>query len=343
MKNKILITLTLISTVAAMTACGTTTIEKNEGKNNIPIEQTVNGNDIISEATQTKTIENNETETIEDTTEINEEETTKEEIEETTPGTEEPVETEKPVEDSPKVEETTETLEPEKDVASEITFDVEDVNKTMYSTTSLNVRELPDAKSNKLGVYSLNNEVKVTGICDNGWARVNYNGATAYVKAGYLSDNKVEIPKPPAQNPVPETNNEEPTPSAPTVVVGKEGTFDESKAKEAFDLVNQVRISNGLSALTWDSALVAPAKTRATEASIKWSHTRPDGSAWYTVAGNIQGENLAKGYDSAQDAVNAWMASQGHKENILRGSFTRGAIAFFSTENGWFWCQAFGY
>ena len=116
------------------------------------------------------------------------------------------------------------------------------------------------------------------------------------------------------------------------------------KELECYNLINSYRQENGLDVLVWDDKLYEYAKIRASEASQCWSHTRPDGTSWKRMdPGIFQGENLAKGYDTAQDAVNAWMDSQGHKENILRGSFTRTAIAFYNAENGWFWCQTFGY
>lgn len=116
------------------------------------------------------------------------------------------------------------------------------------------------------------------------------------------------------------------------------------KELECYNLVNEYRKENGLDILTWDDTLYEYAKIRAREASQCWSHTRPDGTSWKEMDPNtFQGENLAKGYDTAQDAVNAWIASQGHKENILRENFNRTAIAFYNAENGWFWCQTFGY
>lgn len=123
----------------------------------------------------------------------------------------------------------------------------------------------------------------------------------------------------------------------------KEGVYDIALGKEAFALVNEIRTAAGAEALLWDDELYETAKIRAEEASIVWSHTRPDGSHWSILSENLHGENLAKGYKTAQEAVDAWMASKGHKENLLRESFTRGAVAFFSTSNGWFWCQHFGY
>lgn len=116
------------------------------------------------------------------------------------------------------------------------------------------------------------------------------------------------------------------------------------KELECYNLINQYRQENGLDVLCWDDKLYEYAKIRAAEASVKWSHTRPGGTSWKEIdPGTFQGENLAKGYDTAQDAVNAWIASQGHKENILRENFTRTAISFYESKNGWFWCQTFGY
>jgi hypothetical protein len=54
-----------------------------------------------------------------------------------------------------------------------------------------------------------------------------------------------------------------------------------------------------------------------------WAHNAPDGTTpWVFIkaAGYeylYAGENLARGFTTAPDTVNAWMASPGHKENIL--------------------------
>ena len=76
------------------------------------------------------------------------------------------------------------------------------------------------------------------------------------------------------------------------------GTADsQAAAKAAFDIVNAKRQEAGLSALTWNSGLEQASSVRAVEASQSFSHTRPDGSDWWTVNSNLMyGENLAKGY-----------------------------------------------
>ena len=227
----------------------------------------------------------------------------------------------------------------ETEIIIEDTINVVKVSYEMYSTTSLNVRNYPSTDGNVVGVLSLNEKVEVTGEVDNGWVRISYEDSTAYVKADYLSKEKIVVSAPVATT----SNTTSSEASGTTVIVGKEGTFDISAGQAAVDLVNEIRAENGLGTLTWDDALYESAKVRAAEASIVWSHTRPDGSSWSTVSGVCQGENLAKGFATAQEAVDGWMTSQGHKDNILRDGFTRTAVAFFCTENGWFWCEHFGY
>lgn len=116
-------------------------------------------------------------------------------------------------------------------------------------------------------------------------------------------------------------------------------------AKAAFDLVNARRQEAGLSSLTWNSGLEQAAAIRAIEASQLFSHTRPDGSDWWTVNSDLMyGENLAKGYSTADTAVKAWMDSPTHKANILDGEFKSIAITIHINDNGqWFWAQEFGY
>ncbi len=86
--------------------------------------------------------------------------------------------------------ESTESTEPEQ----QSTYSYTDKSATMYAQSSVNVRDLPDTNGNKVGGLSTNQEVSVTGQCnETGWYRINYNGGTAYVSDSYLGDSKVEI------------------------------------------------------------------------------------------------------------------------------------------------------
>ena len=118
-----------------------------------------------------------------------------------------------------------------------------------------------------------------------------------------------------------------------------------SEAMRAFTLVNSERAANGLPALVWDNNLESTSSVRAQECSVSFSHTRPNGSAWYTVNSKIMGgENLAYGYYDASSAVNAWMDSPTHRENILWPEFTKIAISVYAADDGtYYWAQEFGY
>ncbi len=62
---------------------------------------------------------------------------------------------------------------------------------------------------------------------------------------------------------------------------------DISIEKAIFDKVNAIRIENNLNPLDENTELKNAANVRATEITLNFSHTRPDGSDWYTVDENI--------------------------------------------------------
>ncbi|MCR4990235.1 MAG: CAP domain-containing protein [Lachnospiraceae bacterium] len=133
-----------------------------------------------------------------------------------------------------------------------------------------------------------------------------------------------------------------------TALAGELSGTAESKAaaKAALDEINSTRSAAGLGTLSWSNGLEQASSVRAVEAAQVWSHTRPDGSEYWTVNSNlVYGENLAKGYDSASGAFSAWMASPSHKDNILFGDFRTAAIAVHIDPNSgqWYWANEFGY
>lgn len=116
-------------------------------------------------------------------------------------------------------------------------------------------------------------------------------------------------------------------------------------ATEVVTLVNEEREENGLEALSVSEALTKDASVRAKEIAKKFSHTRPNGEEWYTLdEDNMYGENLGKGYTTAQDVFDAWMKSKSHKENILWDDFTQIGVAVYISKDGkYFWVQEFSY
>ena len=118
-----------------------------------------------------------------------------------------------------------------------------------------------------------------------------------------------------------------------------------AEALEAYNQVNEERAAAGLDNLKWDQNLETVCSVRAKECSQKFSHTRPNGKAWYTVNSKIQGgENLAFGYNSASDCVEAWMNSPTHRDNILYDEFAKVAIGIYQDDDGTcYWAQEYGY
>ena len=115
---------------------------------------------------------------------------------------------------------------------------------------------------------------------------------------------------------------------------------------ELFNLVNDERTRNGLEPLSWSSALAADAAVRAQEISVSFSHTRPDGTEWWTVdPDRMYGENLASGQSTAQEVFTSWMNSPGHKANILGSFSTCGFALYYGGDAGstYYWVQEFGY
>ena len=68
---------------------------------------------------------------------------------------------------------------------------IKKLNKTMYATTVVNVRNKPSSKGKKLGTLRFAQKVKVTGQDKNtGWYQIKYKGKVGYVSGSYLSTSK---------------------------------------------------------------------------------------------------------------------------------------------------------
>ena len=68
---------------------------------------------------------------------------------------------------------------------SEPTF--KSANDTVYATGNINVRKSYSADSDLLGQLKTGDSVTRTGIGDNGWSKVTYNGSTGYIKTSLLT------------------------------------------------------------------------------------------------------------------------------------------------------------
>lgn len=80
------------------------------------------------------------------------------------------------------------------------------VNDKVYATKSMNVRSSWSTDSKKVGGLSEGEEVVRTGIGDNGWSRITYNGKTAYVSSSLITTTKPEE-KPESDETKPDEND----------------------------------------------------------------------------------------------------------------------------------------
>ncbi|OGY24326.1 MAG: hypothetical protein A2172_00480 [Candidatus Woykebacteria bacterium RBG_13_40_15] len=104
---------------------------------------------------------------------------------------------------------------------------------------------------------------------------------------------------------------------------------------EIIRLTNIERSKAGFPQLSENSSLDKAATFKAGDMFAKnyWAHYAPDGtSPWYffNLVGyqySTAGENLARDFSTSGGVVTAWMASPGHRANILHASFTEIGVA----------------
>lgn len=113
-------------------------------------------------------------------------------------------------------------------------------------------------------------------------------------------------------------------------------------------LVNQARVENGCDAVSIDPRLNDAARAHAEDMSGRdyFSHTSPEGVTFdkritgsgYPTPG---AENIARGQQSPEAVMDAWMKSKGHKANILNCQLT--TIGIGLDPDGFYWVQDFGF
>ncbi|NRG46173.1 sporulation protein [Bacillus sp. CRN 9] len=164
-------------------------------------------------------------------------------------------------------------------------------------------------------------------------------------------------PEQPAEQPAPAPEQPKEEEAAPTPE--QEVTKDEEKPAEnassevsafeqqVLDLTNKEREKNGVPALKLDVELskVAREKSRDMQSKGYFDHNSPtygspfDMMKQFGISYSSAGENIAMGQRSPEEVVQAWMNSQGHRENILNANYTHLGVGH--VENGNYWTQMF--
>jgi len=117
--------------------------------------------------------------------------------------------------------------------------------------------------------------------------------------------------------------------------------------EQVINLTNQKRAENGLAPLkaNWELSRVARYKSQDMYDNKYFSHTSPVYGGPdkmirnFGISYRAMGENIAMGYATPAQVVNAWMNSPGHRANILNASFTEIGVGYVA--NGNYWTQMF--
>ncbi|WP_368895130.1 CAP domain-containing protein [Priestia megaterium] len=128
-----------------------------------------------------------------------------------------------------------------------------------------------------------------------------------------------------------------------------EQTKDASQFEQkVVDLVNQEREKQGLKPLTLNKKLSDVARTKSKDMMDKgyFDHNSPtygspfDMMKQFGIEYTTAGENIAKGQQSPEDVMNAWMNSDGHRKNILNPDFTEIGVGYVKGDTT-YWTQQF--
>ncbi len=348
----------LVMAVAMLTACGeeTTSSEKTQ---NVSGEQQPAGSDVASDKVQTSEQSEQEISSQKETEEPN---ATKE------PGTTSESEQNSESDESnvPKESDTlSETpSESNEEENTPISVEIKNMQAKLYAKKTVNIRKEPSSSCEKVGALAKGECIDVTGLSDNGWYRVRYNGEEVFISASYLIEEADYLAMVAAENaendesiteqPVASENPETPTSQQPqTPATGTtEPTTPVNTADfqtQVVNLINQKRSEAGLPAMEQTAALSAAAQVRAAELEQSFSHDRPNGTSCFTVLTDSQiaymaaGENIAAGQQTPEEVMNAWMNSDGHRANILSASYAHVGIGIYYSQGGYgiYWVQLF--
>ncbi len=136
------------------------------------------------------------------------------------------------------------------------------------------------------------------------------------------------------------------------VISGELSAFNDLEM-EAFDLVNDERIAEGLDALLMDEDVRTVARAHSQDMADRdfFAHNNPDGESPFDRLHNAgitfitAGENIAWNLNHptpAATAVDGWMNSTGHRENILRESFEHTGMGVAQgADGGYYFTQVF--
>ena len=194
----------------------------------------------------------------------------------------------------------------------------------LVTASSLNVRNGPGTNFDVLTRVNKNEYIRIFAKINDWYVVQTDNNYIGAVSSKYV---KLIYPTTSSNN---SSNSGLPTQST------SELTQDE---KEVLNLINQKRVSNGLTSLKIDDEVQNIARIKAQDMvdNNYFSHTSPTyGSPFdmmksFKISYKTAGENIA-GNSTNTGAVEAWMNSSGHRANILNNSYNHTGIGIVKSD-----------
>ena len=190
--------------------------------------------------------------------------------------------------------------------------------QTATTNTNTNLRGGPGTDFNKITTLPSKTSVTVIGYIDNWYVVVTSNNQVGCIRKDLLNTT---------------TSNTSSNQATST-------SFSMSEnEKLIFDLINKARTNANVAKLSANSTVFKVARLKSEDMVNKsyFSHTSSTyGSPFkmltdYKVSYKVAGENIA-GNPSLEDAVNAWLNSPTHKQNILSNSYNYIGIGVSKSE-----------
>jgi len=150
-------------------------------------------------------------------------------------------------------------------------------------------------------------------------------------------------PQAPATSAAPPEPSPSTGPTAPSApAADADGASGTALADEIVELTNAARADAGLDALVVSACATEQAlgRTQVLVAEGRFEHD-PLEPVVAACGGGAVGENLAQGYPSARATVDAWLASPGHRDNLLRASYASIGVACTASADGPLCAQVF--
>lgn len=115
-------------------------------------------------------------------------------------------------------------------------------------------------------------------------------------------------------------------------------------------LANQERADGGIAPLKASSELMSAAQFHSDWMADHdcWSHNCPGEPTWTERILNaayaylVAAENIAKGHTTAGSVIDAWMGSEGHRENMLDAAFREAGGGYAASQHDHYWTLDLG-